>query len=199
MKKIHNITFPRSGHRVLGRVLKRYLKDKVKYHEVYGGSKYTEKEANYIKDHDFALKVVPSKNRVYLVQIRYPLESIISLFRLEKGGKDRREWELFAINRLKFWMGFYKKWVINPIGSPRYVLNYEDLITNPYKKSEEILRFIDEEVNPKLLLDVVNKAKIEKKHHMKDFVLYNDSFFNTLREKIKDVPGIDVTKDTLTI
>jgi len=107
MKKITNITFPRSGHHLLVDCLLRYYSGdlnfirtsnaetnkfyrdilragKFRYCELYHHCKKypcTEPETNFQKNHDFFLDLSVEKGQLCVVSYRHPLESIVSLYR----------------------------------------------------------------------------------------------------------------------
>ncbi|MFW5795554.1 MAG: hypothetical protein ACOCV1_08745, partial [Bacillota bacterium] len=191
--KTECITYPRSGHGILNKLLTYYFSNYTveKVIEICNKEKYfvagpyvyctiyrrpdksldNNKITNFQKNHDFGLKTVIKKDRYYVIQIRNPIESIVSYFywnsRRNKILFNEESWYSFFTEKAKFWAGFYKKWIKSDIEN-RFILEYKDLPN--INRLKDLILFmtnsnqIDLEKLKKGLteLKVVRKNKLDK-------------------------------------
>ena len=198
----HNISYPRSGHRCLLQLLKTYFGEQIKACSIYSPNKIS--NPNYLKDHDFGLSVKPVHGTRYVIQIRYPLESLISYYKLSvKDGQipDKKIfWENFAHEKMSYWINFYNKWVLSDISQPKLVVNYADMMDETQAILEKTIDFVTgHKSDPKKVLQTLSEYEVKRRNSMRDFKYYDEAFFDTLRTRIKDLPGIDVKKDQLIV
>jgi hypothetical protein len=149
------ITYPRSGHHALTQVLSAYFGDNFYYCEMYRDCPLVigpTTPTNWQKNHDFGLTTPVLPERNYIVQVRNPLESIESWDKLDRRlvGETTDTQE----NRVDFWAGFVKKWVLAPIPH-RLVVWYEDLMERPLSTVTSVVQFVTRTQN-------VDVAKIQK-------------------------------------
>lgn len=159
---IINVSFPRSGHRFLKDHLAVILGSKFKYFDHYRDDNVF--EHNFVKTHDFQwegqnilLDKFPTP-RKYLVQVRHPLESIISYyeFRLHWGTlniDDREAFQRHLNSQLAKWRRFCNTWVLPEIES-KLVVTYNDLYEAPSAQIKKILEFICDDVVLESSLDI---------------------------------------------
>jgi len=183
---IINVSFPRSGHRFLRVILSDYFEPGFflhKHHRMKIGDKLAQpgqlKHVNIIKTHDFKLegkKVLSSIfpiNRKYLVQIRHPLESIVSYyeFALKFGDlpvDNEATWRAFLAGNLRYWKQFYKLWAVDT-ESDSLVITYDDLFNNTFETTQQAVSFLSGQTS-------VNSEKLAKAIENQIFLRYdNDS------------------------
>lgn len=201
------VSFPRSGHHLLERLLHSYFGDeRWRYCESYEDSGRTldnDPETNFEKTHDLDLATEARDDRHYLVQIRYPIESLVSWYRWScdrQGAEDSPgAWVNFAIQRSAFWMMFYRKWVLNHVPN-RLIVNYADLVGAPAETVMRVVQFLGDDAPDRTRIEAIcDAADIGVKHHFRGFKHYGPEFFNMLRWLYAAVPGVDIESDTLTV
>jgi hypothetical protein len=198
MHRINTICYPRSGFRLLARVISAYFGDEYVLHSVYT-NKTDRQKATYIKNHDFELNTDISSNDKYLIQMRYPLDSIVSYFELQVGHfgqpDDKSQWMIFANARMDYWLGFYKKWIENNVSNSLPV-SYDDLVDNPIEACTNVIRFVSDkdEIDHDRIKEIVASKDIKASRNIKDFRYYDKVFFNELRQKVSHIPYIDGDK-----
>ncbi len=169
-----NVTFPRSGQRLLKSILGKYFQNDFVYWESHDGRiKIGERiinpgtpqpdepptypadlSPNYIKTHDFAFEgtnvlrdIIPTDRR-YIVQYRHPLESIPSHYEYGLkvcGMMDSPEaWENFLRVEMGHWKQFIRTWVFADI-QQRLVVAYRDLIDAPVDTAAKAIAFMTED------------------------------------------------------
>jgi len=117
-----NPCYPRSGHRFLRNLCHFYFGHRLKFGSVHIDTKETVAAANYVKDHDFGLRLggagIPIvQNARYLVQYRHPLETAQSYFDFNvfhgQLEDSRKQWEHFLPGHLEYWKNFVNKWCLD--------------------------------------------------------------------------------------
>lgn len=168
-----NASFPRSGNRFLRIILSNYFGQcfvLYKHHSNEIGANPAQTDqlqlVNIIKTHDFKLvgrrvlaDMFPEK-RKYLVQIRHPLESIISYYEFalnfrEIDRDDSTTWKQFLAGNLKYWKKFYKLWAHRP-NQDTLIVTYDDLFNSTHKTAQEVVKFLIGE--SAIDLDKLNRA-----------------------------------------
>lgn len=140
---VANVSWPRSGHHLLIRLLGLYFGRRFGYCERYGPSKRghfdccgafpCEKRGlvTTSKNHDFGLESELPEAMPLIVQIREPLAAITSDFELyvANGNPDTpARFEEFAMHRARVFRRFCRKWVAAERPN-RLVIDYDDLMT----------------------------------------------------------------------
>ncbi|MCC7272253.1 MAG: hypothetical protein IT561_06255 [Alphaproteobacteria bacterium] len=151
------VTFPRSGHHYLVELLEKLFPLADDYCEFYhcrapgcavaglpGMFRIPcHSGRRFQKHHDFGLDLPLTPRCTYVVQYRYPLESLVSLFefRLKHGypgldatpPEDTREgWRRASEADAVYWRRFAKKWLVRPAGRPNLLpCPYESVTTDP--------------------------------------------------------------------
>jgi hypothetical protein len=73
-RKIPCVSFPRSGHHLLGRCLKQYFGRDFHYcPNVFRKAHFKDPKTNYQKNHDFDLSLPNTRAWYYVIQYRHPL------------------------------------------------------------------------------------------------------------------------------
>lgn len=205
--KTRCMTFPRSGHGLLLRLLEAYLgADEFAYCQVnMQPTRRFDSDAGtrFQNSHDIELDTPIDDDCFHLVQIRYPIESIVSWYRKasKEGGvaDDPHAWQQFAILKASFWMRFYKKWVLGPIPN-RHIVNYADLVLNPEESLSAIVsQLIDGTPDSKRIEGVCALEKIQRLNRVHEFRYFGPAFMSILTGFFAAVPGIDVETGTLVV
>ena len=201
------VSFPRSGHHLLEGLLLRYFGEQgMRYCEQYAHPERRldlDPETRFQKNHDFDLDTPIRSDRQYIIQIRYPLDSLVSLFKLnvkQSGLPDTpAAWTNFAINKIGYWMRFYKKWVLDHIDR-RLVVNYADLVEEPVAMLTRVVGFLGEaEPDMARIHEACAAEPIQVRNDYKCFSHYGAQFFTLLKGYFCAVPGVDVEADRLVI
>ena len=172
------ITFPRSGHTWLSRILKYYFLNNLNYCEFHtdpSNSIDLNVNTNLQKNHDFDLKTEIKSDRKYLIQIRKKYECLNSLYRLDSLNIDRNmnkhdEDQMTRTNFIetygisyfdflnekgKYYDNFLSKWVFVNIDNSKLVI-YEKLKNDTFKESKSIIQFLcDNQVDDEKLIKVI--------------------------------------------
>ncbi len=212
--KTNCVTFPRSGHTLLVNILLRYFAADasfpvidsedvcrhviragvLSYCEFYFHCKQTpciDESTNLQKNHDFSLKLKISPWANYIVQYRFPLESIVSWykFELDSGLIDdsAANWRRFAWAKIEFWRNFARKWLIDYPFSNALPIDYHDLIYRVRQTAIEAIQFISANttINETLLKAVIDSLNIRPKNKMTDFKYYDPVFFDALVQEVR--------------
>jgi len=196
LKKIQNVSFPRSGHALLRRCLQLYFKDKFYFCEFYGGcheSPCTNPQTNYQKNHDFGLRLENNPSFNYIIQYRHPLESLVSLYKLYFNigviKEDTKEsWIKFCKTNILYWKKFIKKWVIENKNSHAIIIPFNDLLSNTEEILKQTIAYMDpgDEINEKRIKDVIKELNISRRTSIEDFKYYDIKFFKEIEESVKD-------------
>ena len=201
------VTFPRSGHGLLQKLLHRYYRDgELVYCESYADPERmldNDPRTNFQKNHDLELETPVRDDRQYLVQIRFPVESIVSWYGLacERDGlvDAPASWTSFAIQKASFWMGFYRKWVMEHVPQ-RLVVNYADLVGEPVVTLRRVVEFLGE-ASPDVerLRECCAAERVERRSFTRSFKYYGPGFFSMFKGLFAAVPGVDVERDELVV
>lgn len=215
---IINASYPRSGHRFLRNILISYFDDEFIFYEshqkvLHGGTKGKTRveDANYIKTHDFELRgsaelleLFPSK-RLYVVQIRHPLEAIASYYEFSLRHQHirldtQKEWDEFLDHRLNYWKSFYQRWITEPnIRNTRIIILYEDLYQSTFDQARQVIEFISgESCNGEVLRKSLQKldftqyigdsnSKKKKKRDLHQFPYFDEHSFREIERKLKEM------------
>jgi len=200
------LTFPRSGHTLLQRLLRSYFGEDFVYCEQYSrpeGTLDRDPDTNFQKNHDFELETPIRRDRHYLVQVRYPLDSIVSWFKLScsegKTADTPQAWTWFAVEKASFWMQFYRKWVLDHVPG-RLIVNYEDLVEHPVQTVTSVVEFLGGETpNVARIEEICGTEGIARKNYYTGFRYYGPAVFGLLKGLFAAVPGVDLAADRLVI
>lgn len=209
-----NVCFPRSGHRFLRNILSSYFGEELKLRLEHSEEGYAKEDANYIKDHDVALRKNKSGIPVleggrYLIQYRHPLESLVSFyeFQVKHGRREdcRQSWEQSLEINLNYWKRFIEKWCLSDIEKATnvYKVEYRTLCDDTFSTALCAIQFLtgnDRDLDAKLLEEAVakhtagfaryvqeekeNSQKLTKIRDIADFKYVDDSF-KDIEQKLK--------------
>jgi hypothetical protein len=195
LKKIQNVSFPRSGHALLRRCLQLYFGNRLRYCQYYKTCKKVpckNPQTNYQKNHDFDLKLENNPRYNFLIQYRHPLESIISFYKFDLYHgfikKDsKKAWELACKNKIDYWKKFVKKWVINNKNPNTLFIQYNKMIDHPEEKIKDAILYLapGENIDGKKVKEIVREMNIKKRVYIKDFKYYDESFFRKMEDSVR--------------
>lgn len=152
---VANVSWPRSGHVLLSRVLLQTFGGVFGYCEFYGPKKLENSPCcatfpcqrrgriHMTKQHDFGFKAeLPSDHRL-IVQYRAFLPAVVSHFEQNIATSNRNEntaecFREFAVEQADNYKQFLDKWVRSE-RTNRLLLRYEDLTANPAAALREVL------------------------------------------------------------
>ena len=203
LKKIQNVSFPRSGHALLRRCLQLYFGEKFIFCEFYSGCKTTpciNPQTNYQKNHDFDLKLENNPSLSYIVQYRHPVETLTSYYRqcLDDSvlkEDSRQKWTAFCNGKLDAWKRFVNKWVVNNENPNTVYVPFSELIDNPEAKLKEIIKFMDplREPDTDRISEVIGEMDITPRRPIQDFKYYDRQLFMETEKKIlKELALLDI-------
>ena len=213
-RAVQAVSYPRSGHHLLITALARYSSGDMSfdsiaerhfaagdlvYCEHYGHCNRvpcTDPKTNLQKNHDFDLALQPNADRPYLVQIRDPLPSIVSYFRIQCLHWDlaasKESWSQFAHEQVEQWRAFYRKWVLARDDLDCLLINYDELLNNPTSQFRRAIEFCHPagSIDGSLLQRVVRSLQVGHKHDVMDFEHYDATEFAELHERAwQDLPA----------
>ncbi len=222
MKKIRAITFPKSGVHLLSEILIKYFSNNARLPLNLMFEPRTEplKAGKMIfcsKDHHCQVMPCPNSDVTYQIghgdhvpmwkendginyifQMRNPIYSTIAMGSWNGCSKKRKNWtekeyycELVA--NFKWWKLWIDKWVIGHEGPNVLNVVYEDLVKDPMKKMQEIVKYIEPETEPDkvninniikkgFLPDINGKIGISFKHKIEEWIMYDK-----LKEQLKEL------------
>lgn len=156
---IIGISWPRSGHHMLVRLLQLYFGPNFGYCDFYGGKPWVEEidtccgqipcaHADRIwltKNHDFDLDLPQIEGERYLIQYRDFAPSVISNFELHvrNGGADTAlSFRKFASGEFSRYLGFIERWVHSDFARDQLALNYSTFLSDPQAELARTVAFI---------------------------------------------------------
>lgn len=156
MDNVIGVSWPRSGHHLLVRLLKFYFGDKMRYCDYYGGIEgccktlpcTREADIDFTKSHDFDLTLPQIKGRKYLIQYREFLPSTVSNFELfllhkPRDLDTRQGFATFVSKQFTAHRRFMDRWVYSEFGSSQLQLSYEQLLAYPKESLRLVVWWLD--------------------------------------------------------
>lgn len=200
------ITFPRSGHHLLHDLLARYFREgELRYCEMYKQPRLrldVEPRTNFQKNHDLQLATPIRSDRRYVVQVRYPVDAIISWYKMacaETLQDSPLNWTSYALQAASFWLRFYRKWVLNEVPE-RLVVNYSDVLANPHAALRDVVMFLgDAQPDAGRIARACNAEPIQQRNFYRSFKYYGPVFFEMFKGMFATTPGIDLERDGLEV
>ena len=135
------VSWPRSGHHLLARLLRLYYGPKFTYCGFYGQPGCCGQvpcaragQVRYSKNHDFDGTLPQDAGQRHLIQTRAFTPSVVSNFELhlrEGGRDDAASFARFASAQFAAWRAFQEKWVTSDFARTQTVIPYEALIRDP--------------------------------------------------------------------
>lgn len=168
-----NVSFPRSGHRFLKDHLAQILGSEYRYFDQYRDEDSTGK--NFAKTHDFQLlgrNILTQEfpvDRKYIVQIRHPLESIISYYEFKLHWNQitvdtNQMFKRHLERQLGEWKLFCDTWCL-PRMKDRLIVNYQELYANPLETLVKVCEFMGD---CKIDADNFETAKVNFRRYFSD-------------------------------
>ncbi len=145
------VSFPRSGHHLLVRILRGYFGEGFVYCEFYKKDKDCCRESpcvrtnatHFSKNHDYDASVVVKPGHTYLVQYRKFQDSLVSDFELHVrhiGIDTADEFREFAEWKLASYKLFMHRWATVEVSNTQTaLLSYEHLTSDPMGVMQKIL------------------------------------------------------------
>lgn len=176
------VSFQRSGHHLMQRLLRRYIGPKFIYcpnytKTVLGDTRNVRhnccKETlcesrdtvSFCKNHDQAGLVPKVSGQRYLVQYREFLPAVVSNFDLIVKNKDdidtEDDFRKFSTKRAIQYQAFIKKWVISEDPEiEKLIVKYEDFVARPVELFEQVLLLfgLQEHIDRDRIAEVVENA-----------------------------------------
>lgn len=175
MDYVIGISWPRSGHHMLVRLLQLYLGSEFGYCDYYGHDETCCRKVpcrkagqiNFTKNHDFALDVPQIRGQKYLIQYREFLPSAVSNYELfvRQGGEDSLPaFCKFVSKEFGRYQGFVKKWVTSEFGQRQLIINYSDFLDDPEGHLAKVISYLgaEDKMNLTTLRNVVEQVDGEK-------------------------------------
>lgn len=141
MDRVIGVSWPRSGHHLLVRLLTLYFGDTFLYCDFYGGVDQCCKTApcaradiHLSKSHDFDLSLPQIPGRKYLIQYRDFIPSVVSNFELHvrNGAPDTlTSFRNFASTQFDVYRAFMHKWVHSAFAAGQLLIDYDALQRDP--------------------------------------------------------------------
>ncbi|QFT83279.1 hypothetical protein FIU89_21840 (plasmid) [Roseovarius sp. THAF27] len=141
MERVIGVSWPRSGHHLLVRLLTLYFGEGFLYCDFYGGiencckkTPCKRRDVHLSKSHDFDLGMPQIARRKYLIQYRDFIPSVVSNFELHvrNGGADTLEnFRVFAGTQFDSYRAFSEKWVQSDFAARQLVIEYDTLQSDP--------------------------------------------------------------------
>lgn len=179
------ISWPRSGHHMLVRLLQFYFGAGFGYCDFYSGKPQVKDlstccgqipcqhggQVSLTKNHDFDLSAPQIKGQKYLIQYRDFAPSVVSNFELfvRQGGADNAlSFRTFVSGEFSRYLGFVEKWVTSPFVANQLVLNYSTFLEDPHGELRRTVAFIAPDETPDddriaAAIAGIDGQKIEKK------------------------------------
>jgi tetratricopeptide (TPR) repeat protein len=206
IEKVACITYPRSGHHLMVNALLRYFSNNLQYPEIkdstrctnvlQAGKLYycehydhcrqnpcTDDRVNLQKNHDFNLDLICKINK-QIIQIRNPIESIVSYYKYHYGTeiREKANWMVFAHEKAEYWKKFVNKWIIYNRNEKVLTLNYSDLIESPATILRKVILFLDPacDVNTNRLKNVIKSLSVLPRNSLSIFCYHDESFFREI-------------------
>ena len=206
------VSFPRSGHHLVQRILSAYFGGAFGYCEFYKPEDCCKTvpcsrlgQINLSKSHDFHSEMPILSDHNYLIQYRAFLPAVVSSYELYCANKGRDNiilFTLFAIRQRSRYIHFMDKWATASADDSSFIkISYERLTQSPV----EVMKYIIEkfqknpDVDTAKIVDIVasiSKISVEKGQtvvsdasgvakirDIKEFRYYNKFLFAFLSQK----------------
>jgi len=173
------VSWPRSGHHLLTRLLQGYIGPRFVYCPTYSKAKGqnfksdccnnslcpNRGEVHYCKNHDFKWVVPKVPGTRYLIQYREFLPSVVSNFELHirNGNEDTADsFKKFSQPQAKNYRRFLEKWIQSKdTDIEKLVVRYEDLVKDTEGVLVKVLTFfgLGENINRERLRGLIETAE----------------------------------------
>jgi len=185
MRYVMGVSWPRSGHHMLVRLLSLYFGPAFRYCEFHVGHPthpdidhccrtapcHHRDRIHFTKNHDFDLTLPQNPNQPYIIQYRDFAHSVVSEFEtaVRAGGiDDLGAFRHHVSRQVGSYRGFINKWVTSDFACGQLVLRYEAVLANPQEMLKRVLRLFEPNTEPDLAkiahaVANVDGQKIERK------------------------------------
>lgn len=209
MDYVVGISWPRSGHHMVVRLLQLYFGSEFRYCNSYADDPTCCKsipclkagEIHLSKSHDFKLEASQVKGVKYLIQYRQFAPSLTSNFELHvlHGGEDSaRAFRVFASDKFGRYQDFLEKWVTSDFGAQQLVVEYGAFLKDPVEGLTRIVQYFDPDtaIDPDRLKQAIAEVDgervadskltklagtgVHKNRNVTEFRYYTPELFNTL-------------------
>lgn len=143
IRYVAGVSWPRSGHHLLVRLMKGYFGERFNYCEFYTEHLDCCREfpctrsqnISFSKNHDFNLDISTKESVPYIVQYREFYNSVVSEFELHirvhgPESDNKEEFMKHSIAKARQYKVFLRKWVEEEPGNNILLVPYESLILN---------------------------------------------------------------------
>jgi hypothetical protein len=172
------VSYPRSGHHLTVRVLKKYFGDELKYCQFNPAINKdccqqcpcVDTSVTLTKNHDLDLDrplswgLPKSPNTPYLILIRNFLEAVVSDYNMYlRRNDDRHEvWLEYSKKKLRYYERFVRKWVLSHDGIEKLIVSYEDLTANPLGSFRRIIQYFQpsDPIDTERLAEIIESATL---------------------------------------
>jgi hypothetical protein len=174
-EQVVGVSWPRSGHGMLMRLLKLYYGPGFGYCEFYRDDidccrqfPCTRQDSvHFTKNHDWDLALPQLPGRKYLIQYRSFLPSVVSNFELHVrgGGPDTPEgFRAFASREFERYDAFMRKWVQSDFARRQLTLNYGAFLQAPETEFARVVAFFtpEQDVNRERIAEAVANVASER-------------------------------------
>ena len=183
-ERIYSVSFPRSGHHLLARLLRAYFRSSMKYCGYYGSDgccgqvPCANPATTYSKNHDGRLRLSQSLGR-YVIQYRSPIPTLISDYELAlKIGpakpRSREEFYDHLSRRADHWRRWMHRWVFS-FSSPLAVkLPYETLTGEPHTALSDVIGLACAQAQPKSVGAAITAVGIKMPRDVREFRYWDE-------------------------
>ena len=188
LRYVAGVSWPRSGHHLLVRLMSGYFGESFNYCEFYSENidccrKFPcerSRQVTFSKNHDFKREISTEEKTPYLVQYRDFFNSVTSEFELlvKRHGErcdNKAEFTKFSVNRSKHYKEFIEKWVNKAQTDTVLRVPYDSLVMNTVETAKScILHFSPgAQIDIEKLKTVVKTVDGEKVENQKIVALPN--------------------------
>lgn len=159
MRYVASVSYPRSGHHLIVRLMQAYFGESFTYCQFYGQPPdaccqefpCARPGIMCTKNHDMELEVeLPgidaNADVPVLVGVRHFMDAVVSDYEqhVRIGNPDSlQEWRSLAGVKAAYYTAFVNKWVAAPRRAERCILKYEEIVTAPEQTVARVIRFFD--------------------------------------------------------
>ena len=165
VRRTRFVTWPRSGHHWLIRMLKVALGARLRYSEYYknkGQSLENNSRINAQKNHDFDLDLKMPRTFYHLVQIRDFQPSCRSFYKMHQDeGREMPDYSSFEAEQFEIYTKWRSKWTDKDVPN-RLIVRYEELCMNPVIVVKRVLMFMVRGIKDE---DAMEMAKLAVEAH----------------------------------
>ncbi len=210
LQYVAGVSWPRSGHHLVGRVLRKYFgKRKFFYCEYYSPEDCCKKfpcaragQVHFSKNHDHDFEVPQMDDLKYFIQYRDFSYAVVSNFELllkrGAGPDTATEFQRFASREWSDHRTFIEKWVTSDFAKSQLVMDYAELTGDPIKAMQKIILLFapNSTVNHAKLVKilgsipgishnssgaVVTGTGVKARRRLQDFRFYDPHIFSLLK------------------